>query len=211
MSVRCSRRRYLARLSRMDQPAAEIFILAKLRQGLPKERTYHSFSHTLDVYRTVVAIAMEEGVEGEDLDLLRTAALYHDSGFLVQDHDHEEASCALARESLPQFGYAVAQIDRVCRMIMATKIPQQPHDLLSRILCDADLDYLGRADFFRIGSTLFSEFKHYGVVNNERAWNELQVRFLEKHKYFTDTSRAMREPVKMRHLREVKDWLVNNP
>lgn len=194
----------------MDQPAAEIYILAKLRQGLPKERTYHCFSHTLDVYRTVVAIATEEGVQGEDLDLLRTAALYHDSGFLVQDIEHEEASCKLAREALPGFGYTPEQIERVCTMIMATKIPQQPKDLLSRILCDADLDYLGRADFFRIGSTLFSEFKHYGVVDNERAWNELQVRFLEKHQYFTDTSRTMREPVKMRHLREVKDWLVNN-
>lgn len=194
----------------MDQPGAEIYILGKLRQGLPKERTYHSFSHTLDVYRTVVAIATEEGVEGEDLDLLRTAALYHDSGFLVQDQDHEVASCALAREALPQFGYTPEQIERVCVMIMATKIPQQPQDLLGRILCDADLDYLGRADFFRIGSTLFSEFKHYGVLDNERDWNELQVRFLEKHKYFTDTSRAMREPVKLAHIQQVKDWLKQN-
>lgn len=195
----------------MDQPAAELYILGKLRHGLPKERTYHSFSHTLDVYRTVVAIAAEEGVNGEDLDLLRTAALYHDSGFLLQDHDHEEASCKLAREALPQFGYTPAQIERVCTMIMATRIPQQPKDLMDRILCDADLDYLGRADFFRIGATLFSEFKHYGVVDNERAWNELQVRFLEKHKYFTDTSRSMREPVKLRHIKTVKDWLVKNP
>ncbi len=194
----------------MDQPGAEIYILSKLRQGLPKERTYHSFSHTLDVYRTVVAIAAEEGVEGEDLDLLRTAALYHDSGFLVQDLEHEEASCKLAREALPQFGYTHEQIERVCVLIMATKIPQQPQDLLGRILCDADLDYLGRADFFRIGSTLYKEFKHYGVLDNERDWNELQVRFLEKHKYFTDTSRTMREPVKLAHIQQVKDWLEQN-
>ena len=195
----------------MDQPAAEMYILGKLRHGLPKERTYHSFSHTLDVYRSVVAAAVQEDIEGEDLDLIRTAALYHDSGFLVSDHEHEKVGCELAREALPRFGYSAEQIERVCTMVMATKVPQQPQNHLSKILCDADLDYLGRSDFFRIGTTLYWEFLHYGVVKDERDWNELQVRFMTQHTYFTELSRTIREPVKQKHLQMVKDWLVNNP
>lgn len=191
----------------MDQPAAEAYILGKLRHGLPVYRTYHSFAHTLDVYRTTVEIAVAEGFEGERLDLLRTAALYHDAGFLIQDHDHEEGSCLLAREALPGFGYNVAQLDAVCEMVMATKVPQQPHNKMGRVLCDADLDYLGRPDFFRIGSTLFEEFKHYGVVETERQWNELQVRFLTKHRYWTARNRTLREPVKQVHLAAVVEWL----
>ena len=194
----------------MDQPAAEMHILSKLRHGLPRARTYHNFSHTLDVYRSAVALGMQNGIDGIDMDLLRTAALYHDSGFLVQDHDHEEAGCVLAREALPQFGYSPGLIDRVCDLIMATKIPQRPKDPLAEILCDADLDYLGRSDFFRIGTTLFWEFRHYGIVKDERDWNELQVRFMSAHSYFTATSRAEREPVKQRHLGMVKEWLANN-
>lgn len=191
----------------MDQHGAEVHILAKLRSGLPARRSYHSYEHTLDVYRTAITIAAAEGVIGEELDLLKTAALFHDSGFLLRDDEHERASCLLAQEALPTFGYSSDQVDRVCTMIMATKIPQDPKDELSRILCDADLDYLGRPDFFRIGATLFDEFKHYGVLSTEREWNELQVRFLEKHHYFTKRSKLVREPVKRRHLAAVIDKL----
>lgn len=195
----------------MDQQGAEAFILEKLKGGLPDHRSYHSFAHTVDVFTTATAIAQQEGVHGEALDLLRTAALVHDTGFLIQDREHEEASCKLAREWLPAFGYSKAQVEYVCSMVMSTKIPQRPHDNLSRILCDADLDYLGRDDFFRIGSNLYREFQHYGVVRSEREWNELQVRFLEKHHYFTGTSKRLREPKKQLHLERVKRWLQDNP
>ena len=191
----------------MDPQAAEVHILAKLRKGLPANRSYHCYEHTLDVYRTAITIAAAEGVSGEDLDLLKTAALFHDSGFLIRDDEHELGSCGIARETLPAFGYTSQQIERICAMIMATKIPQDPADELARILCDADLDYLGRPDFFRIGATLFNEFKHYGVLNTEREWNELQVRFLEKHRYFTKRSKLVREPVKRQHLAAVIDKL----
>lgn len=191
----------------MDQTGAEAYILERLRLGLPAKRTYHSFSHTLDVYRTAVEIGTAEGIEGEELDLLRTAALYHDAGFLISDTDHEACGCQLLRDALPAFGYTNAQIERVCTMVMATRVPQTPVDDLSRILCDADLDYLGRPDFHSIGANLFNEFKHYGMVTNEREWNELQVRFLTQHRYFTRTSIRLREPVKQKHLESVIAWL----
>lgn len=116
----------------------------------------------------------------------------------------------LAREALPAFGYTEGMIERVCAMVMATKLPPQPADRLGEILCDADLDYLGRSDFFRIGTTLFWEFLHDGIVKTEREWNELQVRFLQSHTYFTATSRAEREPVKQQHLQRIRSWLEEN-
>ncbi|MBL7952587.1 MAG: HD domain-containing protein [Flavobacteriales bacterium] len=195
----------------MDPQAARTFILTKLRNELPKARTYHSLEHTLDVYASVVDIAEQEGVTGEGLTLLKVAALYHDSGFTVQDLDHETAGCALVREKLPGFGFSSDQVERVCDMIMSTRIPQAPRNKLARILCDADLDYLGRGDFERIGSTLFQEMRHYGVLSTERQWNELQERFLERHKYFTGTNKRSREPVKQQHLLKVKAWLRDNP
>jgi uncharacterized protein len=194
----------------MDQEEAAAFIKAKLKQELPRGRTYHSYGHTMDVHNAAVDIAKREGINGEDLTLLRTAALFHDSGFIQVDLEHEEASCQLARKHLPRFGYTHDQVERVCGMIMATRIPQSPHDLLSRILCDADLDYLGRDDFFRIGNTLFEELKSYGVVETEREWNELQLRFLESHEYFTSTNQNGREHVKRQHIAQVKRWLAEH-
>lgn len=194
----------------MDQEEAAAFIKAKLKQELPYGRTYHSYGHTLDVHNAAVDIAKREGVNGEDLQLLRTAALFHDSGFIKVDLEHEEASCQMARDHLPRFGYTPGQVEKICSMIMSTRIPQSPNDELSRILCDADLDYLGRDDFFRIGNTLFEELKSYGVVSSEREWNELQLRFLETHQYFTSTNKNGREQTKQQHLAQVKRWLQDH-
>lgn len=195
----------------MDQRAAKAFILARLRAELPASRTYHSLEHTLDVYASAITIAEQEGVVGTELDLLKTAALFHDSGFLVQDQEHEEGSCTLVREHLPRFGYTPAEVERVCAMIMATKLPQSPQDHLARILCDADLDYLGRPDFFRIGDTLFAELKSRQVVSTPREWNELQERFLDRHRYFTATNERQREPMKQENLAAVRRWLAGHP
>jgi len=194
----------------MDTEAAKAYILAKLKNELPAQRTYHCLEHTLDVYASVIGIAEQEGVTGEGFALLKVAALYHDAGFTVQDLDHEVAGCAIVRERLPGFGFSATQIELICDMIMATRIPQTPRNKLGRILCDADLDYLGRNDFERIGTTLFNEMRTYGVLKNEREWNELQVRFLERHRYFTATNKKLREEEKQKHLERVKAWLLTH-
>jgi hypothetical protein len=195
----------------MDAQGAKAYILARLRNELPAARTYHSLEHTLDVYASAIGIAEQEGITGEGLVLLKTAALYHDSGFLVQDTEHEEAGCRIVKEVLPGFGFSARQVDLICDMIMATRIPQRPRNKLGRVLCDADLDYLGRGDFESIGSTLFAEMRTYGVLGSERAWYELQERFLERHAYFTATNKRTREPQKQEHLRGVRAWLEQHP
>lgn len=74
-------------------------------------------------------------------------------------------------------------------------------------VCDADLDYLGRTDFKRIGDLLFAEMRTFGVLATELEWNQLQVRFLERHSYFTVTNKRLREPLKQQYLAELKQWL----
>jgi uncharacterized protein len=194
----------------MDAQGAKTYILAKLKNELPAGRTYHCLEHTLDVYASAISIAEEEGITGEGLVLLKIAALYHDSGFTVQDTDHELAGCAITREKLPGFGFNTRQVELICDMIMATRIPQRPRNKLARVLCDADLDYLGRGDFEQIGTTLFQEMRLYGVLSTERDWNELQERFLERHSYFTATNKRTREPQKQEHLARVRDWLARH-
>lgn len=183
---------------------AETFILLKLKDELPDSLTYHGIHHTLDVLDASVEIAEAEGISGESLIMLKTAALFHDAGFTQTYQGHEAAGCAIAREFLPRFGYNEEQLDLICGMIMATQIPQNPHNILEQILCDADLYYLGRNDFYPVGSTLFQEFQDRGVVKNEKDWNRLQVKFLESHHYFTETAMRRRNSKKQQHLREVR-------
>ena len=183
---------------------AKKFILKKLKKELPKHLSYHSVEHITDVYKSAKAIAKHEKVKGDDLKLLLTAALFHDSGFLQGQKEHEALSCSIAKEYLPGYDYTEEQINKICGMIMATKIPQSPKNLLEEIICDADLDYLGRNDFFIIGDRLFSELRMYGMINDEMDWNRLQVRFLETHHYFTKTTIKMRKEKKDEYLSIIK-------
>lgn len=188
----------------MEFQPAKKFIIGKLRKELPKSLTYHSLGHIKDVYSSAERLAKLEGVAGEDLTLLLTAVLFHDSGFLVQQKNHERIACNIAKEHLPAYGYTQKQIRRICGMIMATRIPQSPRNLLEEIICDADLDYLGREDFFKIGNTLFDELCMYGIIQTENEWNKLQLKFLESHHYFTKSAKRLRAARKKEHLGLVK-------
>lgn len=188
----------------MEFEKAKELILEKLKNELAPNLYYHSLNHVMDVYEAAKMLAAEEGIDGEDYTLLKTAVLFHDSGFLIQAKDHEELGCGIAREVLPDYGYNNQQIETICGMIMATKIPQTPHNKLEEIICDADLDYLGRDDFFKIGNHLYNELVVYGILNDEKEWNRLQVKFLNKHHYFTDTAKRLRHGKKTEHLEHLQ-------
>jgi hypothetical protein len=71
---------------------------------------------------------------------------------------------------------------------MATKIPQNPKSHLEEIICDADLNYLGRDDFFSIEEKLYEEMLAFGYIKNTEEWNKVQVDFMRNHHYFTSTA-----------------------
>ena len=193
----------------MHYNAAKQFILKKLRTELSDHLFYHGLHHTLDVTRMAANICQAEGIKGRMLKLVKTAALFHDAGFIKNKHQgHEAEGCALVRTHLPVFGYTPEDIEIICGMIMATKIPQSPKNLPEKILCDADLDYLGRSDFYSIGQTLYKELQTYHIISGEENWNNLQVGFLANHQFHTRTNLEQREPVKQVYLRELKTMVA---
>ena len=186
---------------------AKAFILSRLREQLPDDLYYHGLHHTLDVCNSVEELAKAENVNGESLLLLKTAALFHDSGFLQQYINNEPVAVSIAEEYLPQFNYSTDQINIISKIILSTRIPQRPSNHVEEIMCDADLDYLGRDDFFQISETLKKEWLAYGLITNDEEYNHKQVQFFNQHNYFTQTARLTREPKKQKHLMELKKRL----
>ena len=170
---------------------------------LDPKLTYHCKEHTMDVLEQSERIGKEEGITGNDLWLLKVAALYHDTGFLRVYHNHEEMSCAIFLEHSSQFNFSEEEKEKIKGIIMATKIPQKPHTLLERIICDADLDYLGRKDFFNIGDDLRKEFLTFGIIRNDEEWEKLQLNFLKNHHYHTHSSQRQRETAKQEHIQQL--------
>lgn len=192
----------------MNYAALEKDIMERLSGELPSHLYYHNTAHVRDVIRAVEEIAAGEGIAGNELTLLKTAALFHDTGFLFGAEGHEERSCRLAEEYLPRYGYPDAAIREIKKMILATRLPQHAETPAEKILADADLDYLGRDDFFTVGNRLFRELLHSGAVKTEEEWNALQVKFLENHRYFTGTSRKNRDAKKAENLLKIKSKLT---
>jgi uncharacterized protein len=180
-------------------------MLQILKEELPADLTYHNYAHTLDVLHATERIAKAENASSEELLLLQTAAIFHDAGYIYSRINHEEKSCNIARELLKTKGVDDDAIEKICDLIMATKVPHNPKDKLAEILCDADLDYLGRDDFFPISQNVFREFQKFGIVKDETEWNQMQVKFLETHRYFTKTSIANRNAKKIEHLEKVRE------
>jgi len=180
-------------------------ILSRLERELDHRLGYHNLSHTLDVLEQSQEIAKQEGVNDKhELILLKTAALFHDSGFLYVYKGHEEKGCEIAAEDLKGI-FNDADMKRICGMIMATKIPQSPNNLLEQIICDADLDYLGRNDFEPISRHLYKEFITFKIIPDNIIWDHIQIKFFEAHHYFTKTSIDKRDKIKLKHLAILKE------
>jgi uncharacterized protein len=186
-----------------DFEGAENYILERLKAEVPDTLHYHGYHHTIDVMNAAMEIAEEEKIIEEEKNLLRIAVAFHDVGFIYVYKGHEEKGCEMAKESLPGFGFTNDQIDIICGMIMATKIPQQPKNLLEQIIADADLDYLGRQDVYPIAETLFKELNLHAGITDESQWNQIQVNFLQSHNYHTNYSKNLRAPKKQQYLKEL--------
>ncbi|MBL4709900.1 MAG: hypothetical protein JKY48_15820 [Flavobacteriales bacterium] len=194
--------------SSINYKNAEKYIVKRLAGDLPSGLHYHGIHHTMDVCKAVERLAIWEGVKGEDLYLLKTAALYHDAGFIDSYESNEPIGANLAKEMLPNFGYTDEQIKQVIELIGATKMPQSPNNHLEQIMCDSDLDYLGRADFYTIAETLRQELIEFGKLEDDPIrWVEMNIGFLGSHTYFTKSSQVRRQPEKEKRIDELKQKL----
>ncbi|PZX54647.1 putative metal-dependent HD superfamily phosphohydrolase [Algoriphagus ratkowskyi] len=180
-----------------------IQVLSNLEANLPKTLTYHGLDHTMDVLNVCNQYIRREKLPKEERDLLRTGAIVHDMGFLKGSANHEEVGAGMAEVILQKIGVNHDKIETVKGLVLATKIPQTPQNHLQRILCDADLDYLGREDYPEISKKLFEELKTMNVISTAQQWKELQINFLKAHRYHTPFAIKNREPKKQIWLKKL--------
>ncbi|MGB8643947.1 MAG: phosphohydrolase [Anaerolineae bacterium] len=177
-----------------DFEAAKQYALDRLARELSPVLIYHSLEHTRDeVVPAAERLARMEGLTGEPLLLLRTAAYFHDLGFVERYLDNEVIAVRIAAENLPRFGYTPEQIKTITGIIMVTRLPQTPHNHMEEIMADADLDGLGREDFIEREHALRAEWTALGRNYTEEEWYREQVTFLQSHHYFTESARRLRQ------------------
>ena len=180
-------------------------VLNQLESGLPKHLTYHNLDHVLDVLDVCNKYIKRNKIKGDDAYLLRIGAIAHDMGFLKTNLKHEEVGAEMASEIMSSLDMSPKHIEVVRGLILSTKIPQNPKTELQKIICDSDLDYLGRNDYPQISNRLFLEFKATNVIKTDEDWKNLQISFLTKHEFHTPFAKKYRAPKKKYWLEKIHE------
>lgn len=163
---------------------------------------YHSYNHAVEVMERAMYLWEKEGIKKEDLEMLGLAWLFHDTGFLIQYDDNEQISSKIAQNYLKSILYPEEKIKLVERMILAT-IPEYktPIDIYEKIIKDADMDNLGRKDFFEKSNSLKKEIE---IIKNikirDPEWNHWLVELLREHQYEAFTQKKERDGKKHENL-----------
>ena len=160
---------------------------------------YHNFEHAADVADAAERLTGLEKLSSHQGFLLVTAAYLHDIIYDIHGKDNEERSAALAGDILPKIAYTKREIEPVQGLILATKIPTNPKSRLEEVMCDADVDNLGRADFLEKCELLRQE----RGVEDRKSWYANTLKFLQGHRYYTASAKALRDEGKQRNLQRL--------
>lgn len=179
-------------------------VFEKLRNELPPVYKYHSFEHTQNMISVAPMYIEEYNFSEEEVEALHLAILFHDLGFTVDWREHELQGSKMAEAAMIDKGYSTDAIRLVQKLIMATKIPQNPQSDLEKLICDVDLDYLGRDDYFQRSELLFEEWLSLGMVENRKEWEEKELKFLENHHFHSLFGINYRQPVLEKNLRKIQ-------
>ena len=197
------------RLKIVDQYIRELF-----KDELPDGIKFHDANHTLHPTKGVVAvanrIAISENISEHDRELLIAAAYFHDTGYIREYDKNEPIAARMAGRILKLIGYKPHEIEEVQKMILSTDLDRKPKTHFEKILCDADLDNLGREDFFKLDGKLREGRGARGLdVSDDAKWYRGTLEFMKKHQYYTESQKKLREKGKKKNIKRLLNKLEN--
>lgn len=177
---------------------ADDYVIKLYDEKMPEGFHYHNNWHNQDVLKNAVKIGMYCHLNDHDLNLLRLATIFHDVGYTKTYAGHEDLSAKHATDFLHRHNVDDDIIQAVNNAIYATKIPQRPSNMISQILCDADLYYLSdQKDYFRQAELLRQEWNDRGIEEfDEEAFHKNSLDFFARHHYWTEFGKSILQPGK---------------
>lgn len=194
-----------------------IDIAAKNVQGMFEKHTspeqlYHNLEHTNGVVAACEEIADHYQLSEQDYLAVMVASWYHDIGYLFTTKElHEEKSADMAYEFVLAHQQSEELAEKVKRCILATKMPQSPKDLISSIVCDADLYHLGTDDFLEINKRVRKEYNSVCAEElSGKDWRRSTLKLLEGHQYHTDYCKTLLQAGKQKNIELLKQRIAKD-
>jgi predicted metal-dependent HD superfamily phosphohydrolase len=162
--------------------------------------------HTKEVVQAAEQISSHYELTEDDQFIVQTSAWFHDVGYLYgPPENHEALGAEKATEFLKTQGINGEIIERVKGCIIATRLPQTPHNLLEEIICDADLFHLGTDSFAEKNKMMRKEKEILlGTEIGGSLWREGAIRLMQSHSYFTDYVKTLLKKGKEENLESLR-------
>jgi hypothetical protein len=189
----------------------KIFVRDFFREHKNKVYVYHDLRHTREVVEAARIITDFYEIKGSDYFIIATSAWFHDLGYLIDPSNHEEKGAEFAAKFLAAENVTEEIIQKVRGCIMATKLPQQPHNLAEEVICDADLFHFGTSKFGKRNKLLLEEYKNlHDHPMSKTAWQKSTIDAMETHHYFTDYGLLYLTRTKEKNIQNLKQKLYRD-
>ena len=203
--------------------------IAEARTWYQESDAVHNFDHILRVYRMAERLAKAEGA---DLEIVRAAALLHDS----RDSDpgsesarlgHHQASAKFAAAVLSEKDWEQEKIEAVQHCVLAHRFrnpAEKPETLEAKIIFDADkLDAIGAIGAARViayaalaGTPFYEKPSEQFLARGEKETDELHSAYHEHlfklrklpERMHTPTARAIADE-RLRYLDDFFEQLIS--
>lgn len=192
-------------------PEVETYVTQRLISETPKGLVYHTIDHTSYVVSQAEIIGMHEKLNEEEICILKIAAWFHDVGYLKKYRGHEKISMKIAADYLILVRADSHVTEQVLECILATKVPQQPKNKISAVLCDADMIHMGTDQYFEMSKKLRKELNETGKRRmKKKEFKLLSIKTFKKHHYHTRYCQGETALVKKRNLAIMLEETTNS-
>jgi predicted metal-dependent HD superfamily phosphohydrolase len=193
---------YNHRLDKVKQHVHHFFGTKELAQ-----LSYHNLAHTEAVAANAAKIAAHYQLDDKETFIVTAAAWFHDTGYSNGEAaGHEERGAANAAAFLRSSDMDEDIITEVEGCIRATIWPQNPHNLLQQIVCDADLFHFGTPEFSEWNKLVRKEAElRSGKKIDKAQWRKSTIAMLESHTFQTDYCRDLLDKQKRKNLKKLHE------
>jgi predicted metal-dependent HD superfamily phosphohydrolase len=167
---------------------------------------YHNLSRTAALVDAAKKINEYHQLNERDNFIVFTALWFHDTGILFNGLPaYQTKSAELAASFLKSIEADEQDIEAVKNSIVATLTPLEANSVTEKIVCDAQLMYLGGKPFKDDNRLLKKETEALGKapVNNDE-WRAQTIELLETHVYHTDYCQLILNKTKAENLDALK-------
>lgn len=176
---------------------SEKYISALFVEKLPHNILFHNFDHAVRVKNYAETIGEHSGLTGDEMNLLRICALFHDTGYVNAHKDHCKESMGIAAGFLTKHGIDQLIIDHAMEIIGSAGHPQHPKDKIAEVLCDAEMMYITADNCLEQFDLLFDEIALVEKDSHRRqVYEKKQLELFNQHKFFTEYGRTTLQPLK---------------